>query len=1046
MKKLFTLLLFITSISSFAQQVTLIPAGASWKYLDNGSNQGTAWRAVSFNDASWASGNSELGYGDGGEATVVSYGSNANYKHITTYFRKSFTVNDPAAYSALTLNLLRDDGAVVYLNGTQIAKSNLPSGTIGYTTRASASITGTAESTYYNYTPATSLLITGTNVIAVEIHQFNRTNADISFNLKLLATTASVCATPAALAATSVTSTAATLSCQVVTGAISYNFRYRVTGASTWITLNNPSASVQITGLSPASNYEYSVQAICSSSTGSYSSNATFTTLSAAVCGTPASLTTTGITSSTATAGWQVVAGASGYNIQYRVLGAVTWINVNSITNSITFTGLTPGTTYEYAVQAACTSGTGNFSLAATFATFINGNDSLITTFASWKYLDNGTNQGTSWYAPSFNDATWLSGNAELGYGDGDEATLLGFGSNASAKYITTYFRKSFNVTNPAIYAALTLSVVRDDGIVVYLNGNEVYRNNMPSGTIAYNTLAPTAIAVPDESAWYTVSLNASSLIQGTNVIAVEIHQQALTSSDISFKARLIASGSAPLPVITRGAYIQMLTPTSATIRWRTNIACNSKVSYGTSLSYGSGVSDATNTTEHIVNITGLNPETQYYYSIGTSNNILQGDVNNNFYTAPLTGSQVPVRIWVTGDFGNGSTQQASVRNSFVNYSGTTPTNLWLWLGDNAYATGTDVEYQSYVFNIYPEQLKSIPLYPSPGNHDYGNAGYQNSSTLTTNFPYFNIFSVPQAGEAGGVASATPKYYSYNYANIHFISLDSYGSYNNSSSAMYNWLSNDLAANTQRWTVVYFHHPPYTKGTHNSDTDTELINMRTNIIPLLENYHVDLVLSGHSHVNERSYLIKGHYGSSTTFTQAMKMSAGTNAFTKSAPFDGTVYAICGTSGQNPGTVQAGYPMPCMFFGNNSNNCSLIMDVLGDNLTCKYLASTGVIIDQFSITKTGARMMAAETPEKVKVSYDMSDNLLIIDYYLEKESHVEMDFINMTGNNTVSMDNNVPDLAPGFHRMEMEAPSLPSGVYILKVTINNQHYFNKIVIP
>src|SRR4030095_3226208 len=201
---------------------------------------------------------------------------------------------------------------------------------------------------------------------------------------------------------------------------------------------------------------------------------------------------------------------------------------------------------------------------------------------------------------------------------------------------------------------------------------------------------------------------------------------------------------------------------------------------------------------------------------------------------APTPGTSTPVRIWAIGDFGNGSAQQAAVRDAFVNYSGTTTTNLWLWLGDNAYSTGTDAEYQSYVFNVYPDQFKSIPLFPSPGNHDYGNAGYQTTSTLGTNYPYFSIFTVPQLGESGGVASNTPKYYSYNYANIHFISLDSYGSYNTTTSVMYNWLNNDLATNSQRWTIVYFHHPPYTKGTHNSDTDVELTNMRTNIIPLLE--------------------------------------------------------------------------------------------------------------------------------------------------------------------------------------------------------------------
>ncbi len=1136
MKKILFLLLF-PLCGTMAQNVTLIATGTSWKYLANGSNQGTAWRATAFNDASWPSGNAELGYGDGGEATVVPYGPSSFNKYITTYFRKSFTVTNPAAYTALSLQLLRDDGAVVYLNGTQVARSNMPTGTISYTTRASSTITSSGETTYYTYTPTLSLLVTGTNVIAVEVHQVNPSSPDLSFNLSLTATSAASCGTPGSLTATGITTTGATVNWGTVSGATSYNLRYRAVGSSTWINQTTTQLSFVLSSLTSATQYEFSVQAVCGSLTGSFSNNANFTTLSPPSCGTPGSLAATGITTTSATVNWSAVTGATSYNLQYRAVGNPSWINQNttqtsftlsslvsatqyefsvqavcgsltgsfsgnanfttlsppscgipgslvssnisatgatvswsavtgatgynisfrvfgttpwttvtSTTNNKSLTSLSPGTKYEYMVQAACTSGTGNFSAISTFSTYINGTDSLITTNSSWKYLDNGSNQGPAWYGIAFSDASWLSGNAELGYGDGDEATTLSYGGNSSVKYITTYFRKTFNMTNPAVYAALNLSVVRDDGIVVYLNGIEVYRNNMPTGTILYSTLSPVAIGGVDESAWNSVALNPTSLLQGNNIIAVEIHQQAVTSTDISFKARLTGSGSAPLPVVTRGAYIQVLTPTSAKIRWRTDVACNSMVNFGTTISYGSSVSDVANTTEHIVSLTGLTPGTRYYYSIGTTTNSLQGSATNNFYTAPVTGSQTPVRIWAIGDFGNGSSQQAAVRNSFMTYTGSTPVNLWLWLGDNAYSTGTDAEYQTNVFNMYPDQMKSFPLYPSPGNHDYGNAGYQTTSTLTTNWPYFSIFSVPQSGEAGGVPSNTPKYYSYNYANIHFISLDSYGSYNTAGSAMYNWLSNDLAANTQRWTIVYFHHPPYTKGSHNSDTDQQLINMRTNIVPLLENYHIDLVLCGHSHMNERSYLIKGHYGIASSFTQAMKMSTGTTSFTKTPPYDGTIYAVCGTSGQSPGATQTSYPMPCMYFGNNTNNCSLVMDVNGDVLTCRYLASTGSILDQFTITKTGARVMNPVKPENVNVFFDTEEDQVVLDYFIESQTTTAVQWFAVTGQEVSINENPVQNLEPGFHRIYLEKPDVPTGVYILRVQVNEKSYPFKIVIP
>ncbi|HEX2980849.1 MAG TPA: hypothetical protein VHO48_11340, partial [Anaerolineaceae bacterium] len=124
---------------------TWIEAGASWKYLDNGSNLGTAWRASGFNDATWASGAAILGYGDGHEATTVSYGSDPNNKYITTYFRKSFTIGDPALYDSFEISATVDDGLVIYLNGVELARGNMPSGTISYTTRASTAIEDTSQ-------------------------------------------------------------------------------------------------------------------------------------------------------------------------------------------------------------------------------------------------------------------------------------------------------------------------------------------------------------------------------------------------------------------------------------------------------------------------------------------------------------------------------------------------------------------------------------------------------------------------------------------------------------------------------------------------------------------------------------------------------------------------------------------------------------------------------------------------------------------------------------------------------------------------------------
>lgn len=177
----------------------------------------------------------------------------------------------------------------------------------------------------------------------------------------------------------------------------------------------------------------------------------------------------------------------------------------------------------------------------------------LVIAGANWKYLDNGTNQGTAWRNFSFNDSLWNDGNAELGYGDGDEATVISYGPSLVNKYITTYFRKKFSVSAISGISGLELSLVRDDGAVVYLNGAEIYRAGMPSGTIYYNTLSTSAINGPAESKWNVTTISAANLIAGDNVMAVEIHQQSVKSSDLSFNLKLQAISGGKMANATPG-------------------------------------------------------------------------------------------------------------------------------------------------------------------------------------------------------------------------------------------------------------------------------------------------------------------------------------------------------------------------------------------------------------------------------------------------------------------------------------------------------------
>ncbi len=164
----------------------------------------------------------------------------------------------------------------------------------------------------------------------------------------------------------------------------------------------------------------------------------------------------------------------------------------------------------------------------------------LIDSPSEWKYLDSGLDLGQDWKTLDFNDNNWSNGLSELGYGDQDENTEVSYGGNPDEKFITTYFRKRIQIDNISEDAgSMILELLADDGAVVYINGHEVVRYNMPSGVISSQTQASSTLANPEEYTFYQHLILSESLIQGINIIAVEVHQSGKTSSDISFDLRL---------------------------------------------------------------------------------------------------------------------------------------------------------------------------------------------------------------------------------------------------------------------------------------------------------------------------------------------------------------------------------------------------------------------------------------------------------------------------------------------------------------------------
>ncbi len=164
---------------------SLVPAGSIWRYWDQGTELADLWNTAAFNDTAWQSGRAQLGYGDGDEATVVGYGPNSSDKHITTYFRHEFTVANRGDIEQLLVKLVRDDSAVVYLNGIEIVRDNLPANNLNASTRAVASVGGSEESQWFSFEVPLEHLVSGSNLLAVEVHQSSGTSSDLSFNLSL---------------------------------------------------------------------------------------------------------------------------------------------------------------------------------------------------------------------------------------------------------------------------------------------------------------------------------------------------------------------------------------------------------------------------------------------------------------------------------------------------------------------------------------------------------------------------------------------------------------------------------------------------------------------------------------------------------------------------------------------------------------------------------------------------------------------------------------------------------------------------------------------
>lgn len=633
--------------------------------------------------------------------------------------------------------------------------------------------------------------------------------------------------------------------------------------------------------------------------------------------------------------------------------------------------------------------------------TAIYAQTTLLSAGSSWKYLDNGSNQGTAWRASAFNDASWASGNAQLGYGDGDEATVVSFGPSASNVFVTTYFRKTFAIADVSSFINYTLKVKRDDGVAVYVNGTEVYRNNLAAG--ASSTTLASATASDDGGTWQTTTLALGTFNTGNNTIAVEIHQSSASSSDISFDLELI--GNTTPPIATNIKHIRWGTTNNPleglTITWtNTAAATTDQIRWGYTTAYEMGATNAVRRNGYSAaanrffsfSFPGtLNANATIYYSLYDSTSATWGSqktyttappLNSSSFTFAAVGdSRSNVGIWETiSTLMNNRNPAFVVFNGDITDSGNDNTewNDWFDYGDNLIS-------------------KKLILH-AQGNHDVASANY-----------YQNIFNLPSNNTAG-----TELYYSVDYGEAIFISLNSEDPGN---AAQATWLHNTLAANVnKKWKIVSFHAPFYTVGPHAGEMNAYWNTWFKDF----DDYGVDLILTGHDHLYERFKPINRNVSTSVPVANY-----------GSLPTEGRCQVVCGGAGAP--LYDAGSSSFLQTFKKDYHY--LIFDVTPTTLCGTAYDDSNVQIDNFCINKP---YLATDAPKETFYPIKMYPNpvkdFFKVDYYSPFTGDAKINIYDIHGKLLVTEKATKSNTDFSY---EYNASHLSEGVYVFEIQMDNQ---------
>jgi acid phosphatase type 7 len=388
--------------------------------------------------------------------------------------------------------------------------------------------------------------------------------------------------------------------------------------------------------------------------------------------------------------------------------------------------------------------------------------------------------------------------------------------------------------------------------------------------------------------------------------------------------ALTLTAGAAHAAALTRAPYLQRVGPDTAMVAFRLDANCAAEVRYGTQGSTDQLARSADSGRIHAVTLTGLAPGAEYTYVVDACGS---RTAPKRFRTAPVPGTR-SVHFAAVGDFGTGGSQQKAVFASML----TRRPELLVALGDNAYSSGTEAEIQNNLFVPMAAVLSEVPFFPVAGNHEYVTNQAQ---------PYLDNFYLPDD------SSGTERYYSFDWGHVHFVGLDSNCAIGLASkdrctlAAQKAWLEKDLAASQADWKVVYFHHPPWSSGSHGSQ-----LLMRREFAPLFERYGVDLVLTGHDHNYERSHSMAGD-----------SVAASGKR--------GIPYLVVGGGGASLRTFPSSKPS-WSAVRNNTDYGFLDVEVVEGTLSAKLVTPSGTVVDSFTLTKELAPREPPQTPPGLRV--------------------------------------------------------------------------------